>query len=147
MKGVILNGLLPDATSVLAIMDDIFRASKNVFRLSTYQHFTRKTKATTKAILRRNSNIADKIAAGIEVTEAEQKKAKYRLIVGLNPGDLGPILFRKLPKDGYYASNAHIITAFTKGKVLEAHRKVWRHIFHHILLFHHIMLPFFTAWI
>ena len=58
------------------------------------------------------------------VFEAEQGKAKVTLIIGLNPGDLGPILSGKLPKDRYAASNSATATAFTKEKILKSHLKV-----------------------
>ena len=69
MKGVILNGLLSNATNVLTIMDEIFHAFKNALHLSTHQQFARKIKVNEKAIMRRKNTIAEKVAAGIAVFE------------------------------------------------------------------------------
>ena len=66
-----MNGLLPNATGVLAIIDEMFRAFKNALRLSTHQHFARKIKANVKTTVRRKNKIAEKIATRIAVTEAE----------------------------------------------------------------------------
>ena len=142
---MILNRLLPNATSVLAIIDELFCAFNNALRLSAHQHFARKLKANAKAIVRRKNKIAEKIAAGIADTKAEQAKVKATSIVGLNPGDLGLILFGKLSKDGYAALDAPIVTAFTKEKILEAHRKIRCHnfaIYYCFLILSHL----FTAW-
>ena len=57
------------------------------------------------------------------VTEAE--RAKTRSVVGLNPMDLGPILFGKLTKDGHADSNVPIATAFIKEKLLASRNKVF----------------------
>ena len=57
------------------------------------------------------------------VTEAE--RAKTRSVVGLNPMDLGPILFGKLTENGYADPKSPIATAFTKEKILESHDKVF----------------------
>jgi len=75
------------------------------------------------------NDIVAKITAGTVVSEAERAKAKATSIVDLNPGDLGPILFGKLPKDGYSSSNTPIVTAFTKDNISEAHRKLGFDIF------------------
>ena len=91
--------------------------------------------------LRRTNGSAEKISAGTVVSKAEQAKVKNTLVVDLNPGDLGSILLCKLSKDGCTALDSHIVTAFTKEKMLEAHRKVCYYIFH-VLLFHHLTSPF-----
>ena len=51
-KGVILNGLLPNATSLLAIMDEIFRAFKSGLCISTHRHYAEKIKADSKGVTR-----------------------------------------------------------------------------------------------
>ena len=71
---------------------------------SCEENIDKRKKATnTKAIVRRKNAIAEKIAAGIAVTKAEQAKVQDTSIVGLNHVDLGPIFFGKLSKDGYAA--------------------------------------------
>ena len=76
-----------------------------------------------KAITKRKLEIARKVASDEVVTEAE--RAKTRSVVGLNPMDLGPILFGKLTKDRHADSNSPIVTAFTKEKILSSHDKVF----------------------
>ena len=122
-RGVIINGLLPNSTTVLAIMDELFRAFKADLRSYTHDHYARKIKANSKAIVKRKLEIARKIAVGELVTEAE--RAKTRSVVGLNPMDLGPILFGKLTENGYADPKSPIATAFTKEKILESHDKVF----------------------
>ena len=121
-KGIIMNGLLPNSTAVMAIMDELFRAFKDKLRKSTHEQYSKKIKANAKQITRRKAEIARKIAGGQEVTDEE--KAKTRSVVGLNPMDLGPILFGELTEDGYAAPDSPIAAGFTKEKVLEAHRKL-----------------------
>ena len=121
-KGIILNGLLPNSTAVMAIMDELFRAFKDKLRQSTHEVYSKKIKANAKAILRRKAEIAHKIASGEVVTEAE--RAKTRTVVGLNPMDLGPILFGEVTKDGHAAPDSPIAMGFTKEKVMAAHSKL-----------------------
>ena len=121
-KGVIINGLLPNSTAVLAIMDELFRAFKNSLRKSTHDHYAKKIKANGVNITRRKAEIARMIAAGEVVTPAE--RAKTRSVVGLNPMDLGPILFGNLTDEGYPNPNSPMATGFTKAKVMEAHKKL-----------------------
>lgn len=47
-KGIILNGLLPNSTQVIAIMDELFRAFKNLLQQPTHGHYSRKIKKDTK---------------------------------------------------------------------------------------------------
>ena len=124
VKGVILNGLLPNSTTVSTIMDKLYRAFKIACRVSTHLVYARKIKANAKAIPRRMLAIAQKLARGEVVTE--QERGKVTSIVSLNPGDLGDILYGRLSDDGFAAINSPIAKAFTKEKILEAHRKVRR---------------------
>ena len=94
-----------------------FCAFKSALRISTHQHYTMKIKANMKVFIRRRNKIAEKIVA-----EGDG-------YVGRWPESWWLELF----KDRYAASNAHIITAFTKEKVSEAHQmyvvtffKKWR---------------------
>ena len=121
-QGVIINGLLPNSTAVMAIMDELFRAFKNSLQASTHKHYAKKIKVNAVQISRRKAEIARKIAGGIEVTEAE--KAKTRSVVGLNPMDLGPILYGELSGKGDPHPSSPIATAFTREKIMEAHRKL-----------------------
>ena len=89
---------------------------------STHNHYAKKIKMNAMQISRRKAKIARKIAGGIEVTEAE--KAKTRSIVGLNPMDLGPILYGELSDEGDPHPSSPIATAFTREKIMEAHRKL-----------------------
>ena len=57
-----------------------------------------------------------------EVSESE--RAKTRSVVGLNPMDLGPILFGELTEDGHADPKSPIATRFTKEKILQAIAKV-----------------------
>jgi len=108
---------------VLAIMDDLYCTFKAALRKSTHDYYAKKIKAYSKAITNHKLKIARKIASGEVVTEAEC--AKTRSVIGLNPMDLGPILFGKLTKDGHADSNSPIATAFTKEKILASHDKVF----------------------
>lgn len=104
-------------------MDDLYCAFKAALRKSTHDHYAKKIKANSKAIMKRKLEIARKVASGEVVTEAE--RAKTRSVVGLNPMDLGPTLFGKLTKNGHADSNSPIATAFTKEKILASHDKVF----------------------
>ena len=95
-RGVIINGLLPNLTTVLAIMDDLYCAFKAVLRKSTRDHYAKKIKANSKVITKRKLEIARKVASGKVVTEVE--RAKTRSVIGLNPMDLGPSFFCKLTR-------------------------------------------------
>ena len=53
--------------------------------------YAKKIKANAKHVQRRKTEIANKIARGKDDSEADL--AKTRSTVGLNPMDLGPILF------------------------------------------------------
>ena len=124
LKGIILNGLLPNSTPVSAIMDELYRAFKIACRISTHLVYARKIKVNTRAIAQRKLAIAKKLARGEVVSE--QERGKVTLIVSLNPGDLGNILYGHLSGDGFAAINSPIAKSFTKEKILEAHRKVRR---------------------
>ena len=121
-SGVIINGLLPNSTAVLAIMDELFRAFKGALRTSTHEHYAGKIKNHAREITKRKVEIARKMARREEVSESE--RAKTRSVVGLNPMDLGPILFGKLTDDGHADPKSPIATGFTKEKILEAFAKV-----------------------
>ena len=110
------------STAVMAIMDELFRAFKDALRKATHDHYAKKIKANTKQVTRRKAEIARKIASGEVVTDKE--KAKTRSVVGLNPMDLGPILFGELTKDGHANPSSPIATGFTKEKVILAHIKL-----------------------
>ena len=105
-------------------MDELYRAFKIACRVSTHLVYARKIKANAKAIARRKLAIAQKLARGEVVSE--QERGKVTSIVSLNPGDLGDILYGRLSDDGFAAINSPIAKAFTKEKILEAHRKVRR---------------------
>ena len=121
-SGIIINGLLPNSTTVLAIMDELYQAFKNLLRQSTHDHWSRKIKKNTMQISRQKVEIARKLAHGESVAEDERSKTKS--VVTLNPMDLGPILFGELTKDGFAHPNSPIAQGFTKEKIIEAHRKV-----------------------
>ena len=64
-QGVIINGLLPNSTAAMEIMDEIFRAFKNSLQASTHKHYTKKIKINAMQISRRKAEIARVIAGGI----------------------------------------------------------------------------------
>ena len=66
-QGVIINGLLPNSTAAMEIMDEIFRAFKNSLQASTHKHYTKKIKMNAMQISRRKAEIARVIAGGIYV--------------------------------------------------------------------------------
>ena len=74
--------------------------------------------------MRLKVDIAKTIASETAFSEAERSKAKDKYIVGLNPSNLGLIIFGKLASDSYAAPDAPLVKAFTKEKIPEAHRKV-----------------------
>ena len=121
-RGVILCGLLPNSTSVSAIMDELFRAFKIASRAATQKVFAKRVKANAKAIAKLKLDIARKLANGEEVSDAE--KAKVNVVATLGPGDLGEILWGELDENGYGAPNSPMVTSFTKAKNDEAHAKV-----------------------
>ena len=57
-RGVIINGLLPNSTTVLAIMDDLYCAFKADLHKCTHDHYAEKIKANSKAITNRTLDIA-----------------------------------------------------------------------------------------
>ena len=59
-RGVIINGLLPNSTTVLAIMDDLYCAFNAILRKSTHGHYVKKIKANSKATTKRTLEIARK---------------------------------------------------------------------------------------
>ena len=50
--------------------------------------------------------------------------AKTRSVIGLNPMDLGPILYGELTEDGFANPGSPIAKGFTKEKIMAAHRKL-----------------------
>ena len=58
----------------------------------------------------------------VEATAAAQARAVS--VASLNPGDLGEILFGKLTDDGLPATDSPVAVAFTKEKIVNAHKKV-----------------------
>ena len=131
-KGAILNGLLPNSTPVLAIMDDLFRTFKDVLRKVTHDHYAKKIKTNTRQILRHNDEIACKIASGEVVTEKD--KAKTRLVVGINTMNLGPILFREMTKDDHANPILQIVTGFIKEKIMVARSKLSFDLYSEVIL-------------
>ena len=113
-KGIIINGLLPNSTTVMAIMDKLFRAFKGALKHSIHGHYAKKIKANAKQVQRRKAEIASKVARGEATSETEL--AKTRLVVGLNQMDLGPILFRELLEDEFANPSSPIATRFTKKR-------------------------------
>ena len=113
-KGIIINGLLPNSTAVMAIMDELFRAFKDALKHSIHNHYAKKIKANAKQVQRRKAEIASKIARGEDASETEL--AKTSSVVGLNQIDLGPILFGELTEDGFANSSSPIATKFKKKR-------------------------------
>ena len=79
--------------------------------LRTHNLHTKKIKVNPKAIIKRKLEIARKVASCS--------------VVGLDPMDLGPILFGKLTKDRHVDSNSTIVRAFTKDNILVSYDKVF----------------------
>ena len=84
--------------------------------------FVRKIKANAKTVARRKLDIAKRLAEGLEIPPKEQARAVS--VASLNPGDLGEILFGKLTDDGLPATDSPVAVAFTKEKIVNAHKKV-----------------------
>ena len=120
-SGIIINGLLPNSTTVLAIMDELHRAFENALRQSTHEHRSRKIEKNATQISGRKVEIARKSARG--ESAAEDERCKTKSVVALDPMDLGPILFGEPTKDGFSRPNSPIGQGFTKEKIIEAHRK------------------------
>ena len=121
-KGVILNGLLPNSTSVSAIMDELFRAFKIKTRKATQKVWAQKIKANAKSVAAKKTAIAQRIARGETVSPRE--RSKVNTVATLDPSDLGKILYGKLDENGYGAPNSPIVESFTKEKIEGAHEKV-----------------------
>ena len=121
-KGIIINGLLPNSTAVMTIMDELFRAFNGALKHLIHSHYAKKTKANAKQVQRRKAEIASNIARGEDASET--KLAKTRSVVRLNQMDLSPISFGELTKDGFTNPSPPIATGFTKEKVMAAHRKL-----------------------
>ena len=133
-RGVILCGLLPNSTSVSAIMDKLFRAFKIASRKATQKVFAKKIKANAKAVAKLKAEMARKLANNEEVSEAE--KAKVNVVANLSPADLGEILWGVLDENGYAAPNSPMATSFTKAKIEEAQAKVCFAFVHHRISSH-----------
>jgi len=121
-KGVILNGLLPNSTSVAAVMDELFRKFKIATRAATQKVFAKKIKANAKAVTAKKLEIAQRLANDESVPASEY--AKVNVVATLNPSDLGEILYGELDEDGYAAAESPIAESFTKEKIEAAHEKV-----------------------
>merc|ERR1712197_104723 len=98
-KGVIVSGLLPNSTSVSAVLDELFRS----FEIATCKHaslvYAAKIKAHAKAVRAAKIDIAQRKAQGEDIPEKEL--AKLRAVVTLGPADLGKILYGELDDKGY----------------------------------------------
>ena len=92
-RGVILLGLLPNSTSVLAVLDELFRAFKIAIRKATQRVYAKKIKTNARSVRRKKLEIAERMARNEEVPSS--KLAKVNIETSLNPGDLGKILYGK----------------------------------------------------
>ena len=121
-KGVIVSGLLPNSTSVSAVLDELFRSFKIAMRKHASLVYAAKIKAHAKAVRAAKIDIAQRKAQGEDIPEKEL--AKLRAVVTLGPADLGKILYGELDDKGYGSPDSPMESAFTKEKILTAHEKV-----------------------
>lgn len=121
-KGIILNGLLPNSTSVSAVMDELYRAFKISFRAATQRVFAKKIKANAKKVAAKKLDIATRLANKESVPASEYRK--INVVATLDPSDLGEILYGKLDENDYGAPSSPIVQCFTPEKIKEAHEKV-----------------------
>ena len=121
-QGIIICGLLPNSTTVSAVMDELYRAFKIATRKATQTVFAAKVKANAKAVQKLKLEIAQQLAQGEEVPE--KRRSKVTAVASLNPGDLGEILYGKLDENGYANPSSPMAEAFTKEKILAAFEKV-----------------------
>jgi hypothetical protein len=121
-KGIIICGLLPNSTSVSAIMDELFRAFKIAIRKSTQRVFARKVKENAAAVALLKADIAAWIERGEEVCPREQ--SKVNVVATLTLEDLGEIMYGKLDKYGHPAPKSPFVKEFTPAKIKAAWDKV-----------------------
>ena len=67
-KGVIIIGLLPNLTSVTALLDELFDCFKQATRIKTQNIYTRKVKENSKAVKKLKEDIAQRKAAGEDIS-------------------------------------------------------------------------------
>jgi len=122
-KGVILHGLLPNSTSVSAVMDELYRSFKISTRMETVRVFAGKIYDLAKKIQKYKLDIKTRIENGEAVSEKEKEKVKHPVVATLNPADLGKIIFGT-PVNGYPNPDSPFAKAFTKEKILDAFDKL-----------------------
>ena len=81
-RGVILLGLLPNSTSVSAVLDEVFCALKIATRKATQQVYAKKIKANARSARRKKLEITKRMAYNGEVPASEI--AKVNVITSLN---------------------------------------------------------------
>ena len=114
-KGIIINGLLPNSTAVMAIMDELFRAFNGALKHLIHSHYAKKTKANAKQVQRRKAEIASKIARGEDASETEL--AKTHLAGGLNQIDGSESNFiRRADQGRIYKSQPSYCDGIHEGK-------------------------------
>ena len=89
--GIIILGLLPNSTSVSAVMDELFSAFKMATRRSTQLVYAKKIKANSRAVRLKKLQISQRRARNEEIPASELDKVN--VVTMLNPGDLGDILY------------------------------------------------------
>ena len=56
-RGAIINGFLPNLTTVLTIMENLYCASKDALRNTTHGHYAKKIKTNSKAITKKKPRL------------------------------------------------------------------------------------------
>lgn len=121
-RGVLIYLLLPNATSVLAVMDELFRAYKADCRIFAQKVFAQKLQKNAREVAELKKEHAARRAVGETIPPEELRKVNT--VVKLEPEDVGKICFGELTEDGMPAPDSPFAKHFTKEKILRAAKKV-----------------------
>jgi hypothetical protein len=120
--GVLICGLLPNSTSITAVMDDLFGAYKQAIRRQTQDIYAEKVKKHAHAVKDLKADIARRREAGEDISDAEIRKIST--VVTLDESDIGKMNFGVLDENGYPAKDSPWATSFTKEKIMRSQAKV-----------------------
>lgn len=121
LQGILIIGLLPNSTSVTAVMDDLFGPFKQRTRTATQKIFAAKVKAHAESVKELKADIQRRKEAGEEVTDKEIRKVNT--IVKLDESDVGAIMMGKTV-NGYPAPDSAWSLSFTPEKIRHSLEKV-----------------------
>jgi hypothetical protein len=116
--GVIICGLLPNSTSITAVMDDLFGAYKQALCRQTQDVHAKKVKKHAHAVKDLKADIARCREAGEDISDA--KIRKISTVVTLDESDIGKMNFGVLDENGYPAKDSPWATSFTKEKIMRS---------------------------